>query len=158
VAFRPSQPWHVDTLVELHRSALINLFMMLDTISWDILFEAPIALGACWEFMCQHADGLIYDSFYTRDHMLRTFPPADSLPSYVSHLSFNPKDYTATSNLEPANSGDYIFVVGNAYEHKHLEPTVDLLVAAFPFANIKVLGLETCGHPAVQAWGSGNLP
>lgn len=157
VAFRPSQPWHVNTLLDLHRSALINLFTMLDTISWDILCEAPIGLGACWDFMCQHADGLIYDSFYTRDHMLRRFPAADSLPSYVSHLSFNPKDYAVADRLEPANSGDYIFVIGNGYDHKHLRPTIDLLVAAFPFAKIKVLGLEAYEHPSVQAWGSGKL-
>ncbi len=158
VALRPSQPWHISTMLELHRSALINLFTILDTISWDILFEAPIGLGAFWDFMCQYADGLIFDSFYTRDRMRRRFPAAESTPSYVSHLSFSPHDYAAEEYLDLANSSDYIFVIGNAYDHKYLAPTVDRLSSSFPLRKIKVLGLKSHSHPMVQAWESGKLP
>ncbi len=158
VALRPSQPWHMATMLELHRSALINLFGILDTISWDILYEAPIGLGASWDFMCQYADGLIYDSFYTRDHMRHRFPAAESTPSYVSHLSFNPRDYTVEDYFDPTNAGDYVFVIGNRYDHKHLKPTVDLLSSTFPRQQIKALGLKSYSHPMVQVWESGELP
>ncbi len=158
VALRPSQPWDIKTMVELHRSALINLFTILDTISWDILFEAPIGLGASWEFMCQYADALIYDSFYTRNHMLHRFPAAQATPSYVSHLSLNPRDYALEGYLDLRNSSNYIFVIGNGYDHKHLGPTVDLLSSSFPFWPIKVLGLKPSNYPMLQGWESGKLP
>jgi hypothetical protein len=90
--------------------------------------------------------------------MLRRFPAAESTPSYVSHLSFNPRDYVSEDYLDLANSGDYIFIVGNGYDHKHLGPTVDLLSASFPSRAIKVLGLRTHSHSMVQAWESGKLP
>jgi glycosyltransferase involved in cell wall biosynthesis len=158
VAFRPSQPWDIETMLELHRRALINLFTMLDTISWDILSEAPIGLGAAWDFMCQYADGLTYDSFYTRNHMLHRFPAAESTPSYVSHLSFDPRDYVTEDHLDLTNSGNYIFIIGNGYAHKHVAPTLALLRSSFPSREIKVLGLEIHSGPAIEGWGSGKLP
>ncbi len=157
-ALRPSQPWHMSTMLELHRMALLNFYMMLDTISWDILFEAPAGLHAYWDFMSQYADGLLYDSFDTRDHVVRRFPDAASRPEHVSQLSFHPRDYALESFLDLANPGEYIFVIGNDYDHKNLGPTVDLLTSAFPFQNLKVLGLKRHSHPRVQVLESGRVP
>ena len=157
-ALRPSQPWHLATMMELHRVALLNLYAILDTISWDILFEAPRGLTAFWDFMCQYADGLLYNSYYTRDHFLRRFPLASSKPGHVFHHSFNPNDYIVGGYSPDSHPEDYIFVIGNAYDHKNLTPTVDLLVSAFPFQRFKVLGLASHNNPNVEALESGHIP
>jgi len=157
-AFRPSQPWHLSTMSELHQRALLNFFAMLDTISWDILFEAPRGLGVFWDFMSQYADGLLYNSFDTRHHVVRRFPSAEQRAEFVFHHSFHPKDYADPAILGEPQSDDYIFVIGNSYDHKHLSPTVDLLSAAFPFEKLKVLGLKKHINPRVEVLESGHIP
>ena len=157
-AFRPSQPWHLNTMIEMHRIALLNFYAMLDTIAWDILFEAPRGLAASWDFMCQQADGLLYNSYYTQSHVMRRFPSSQNTPAQVFHHSFDPSDYAVEASLQSRQDGDYVFVVGNAYDHKHLRPTVDLLSSAFPFESFKVLGLKDHENPKVQSLESGRRP
>ncbi|MDQ2842601.1 MAG: hypothetical protein M3Y72_16480 [Acidobacteriota bacterium] len=158
VALRPSQPWRIKTLIELHEMALLNFYAMLDTISWDIMFEVPRGLGATWDFMCQYADGLLYNSEYTRQHMIRRFPLVEMKRDYVFGHSLNPDDYRIHSEDDLSESSDYIFVIGNTYDHKHLTPTVDLLSASFPLQHFKVLGVENHVAPNVESFGSGRLP
>jgi hypothetical protein len=156
VAVRLSQPWHIETMIELHRMALLNFSTMLDTIGWDIMFESPAELGDFWDFMCQYSDGVLYNSVDTRDHVRRRFPVIDAKREYVLHHSFDPHDYASDDDV--SNEGSYIFVIGNTYEHKHLNPTVDLLSNAFPTQALKVLGLTTHRHPKVESLESGRLP
>ncbi len=156
VAIRLSQPWHIETMVELHRMALLNFFTMLDTIGWDIMFESPAELGDFWNFMCQYSDGVLHNSFDTRDHVSRRFPVMNSDREYVIHHSFNPCDYASGDDI--SSEGTYIFVIGNTYDHKHLSPTIDLLSSAFPTQTFKVLGLKGHRHPKVEALESGRLP
>ncbi len=158
VALRLSQPWTFGTLLELHSIALVNLYSVLDTIAWDILFEAPAALSAVWTFMGEYADGLIYNSFHTRGNFQRRFPVAREQADFVFHHSFDPLDYADPALRSSRDDGDYIFIVGNAYDHKHLRPTVDLLSSAFPFQKLKVLGLAEHPSENVEALKSGNFP
>ena len=65
VAFRPTQPWNIQEMADLHQCALINAYLMLDTISWDIGYWAPPRLEGVWRFLADHADGLLYDSEFT---------------------------------------------------------------------------------------------
>lgn len=158
VALRPSQPWHLGTLAELHEIALINIYAMLDTIAWDILLEVPREVGAAWTFMSKHADGIIYNSRYTQGHVNRRFARSKSQAEYVFGHSFHPDDYVSRSGSEPMVGADHIFVIGNMYDHKHLVATVDLLSTAFPFQKIKVLGLKEHPSLAVEILESGNIP
>ncbi len=157
VAFRTSQPWHIKTLIELHGMALLNFYAMLDTIAWDILFEAPRALAASWDFMCQQADGLLYNSCETRNHVMRRFPFAQNTPAHVFHHSFDPRDYVVQTPQPFEQDAGYVFVIGNSYDHKHLHPTVDLLSSAFPFQSFKVLGMTDHPNPMVQGLESGPI-
>ena len=36
---RPSQPWHIQEMIDLHNVSLFNAYMMLDTIAWDVGYE-----------------------------------------------------------------------------------------------------------------------
>ena len=157
VALRLSQPWKLETQIELHRIALLNIYAMLDTIAWDILFEAPPALSSCWEFMTQYSDGLLYNSNYTRKHVFCRFPLARSTPALVYHHSFSPDDYVVPA-LRTGGSEGYWFVIGNNYEHKALTSTVDLLVSSFPFKKLRVLGLKSHPSSQVETVESGRVP
>ena len=52
VALRPTQPWHLQDLVDLHSSALVNIYLMLDTIAWDIAHLAQ-NLDEVWWFLAR---------------------------------------------------------------------------------------------------------
>ena len=108
--------------------------------------------------MCQYSDGIFYNSEYSRSHMANRFPKAKSTRSYVFGHSLDPRDYVTDLGLRVRVSEDYIFVVGNWYEHKHLRPTVDLLSSAFPFQHFKVLGLKYHIGTNVHTLPSGRGP
>ena len=144
-------------MIELHRRALLNVYAMLDTIAWDILFEAPHGLGATWTFMSEYADAILYNSNYTRKHVLRRFPLAASTRGLVCHHSFNPQDYGAADPYATADEGDYIFLVGNSYEHKALYSAIELLTTGFPQQKLRVLGLKSHPSPRVEAIESGQV-
>jgi len=153
-----SQPWDVHTLVELHGLALFNFYLMLDTISWDILYNGPLneVVDATWRFVAEHADGILYISDYTRQRFAMRFPPSSSVRHYVSYLSFHPDDY-----LEPHTTlrldGQYILVVGNNLDHKWVIPTVEVLATAFPFHSFQALGCGSLNLPNVKSIRSGDL-
>ncbi len=132
---------------------------MLDTIAWDILFEAPASLGAAWTFLADYSDGLLYNSDYTRKHFIRRFGQADGRTDYVLHHSFDPRDYTNGDLTRTATepSDEYLFVVGNNYDHKNLRATVDLLSSAFPFRKLIALGLLSHPGDNVECLPSGSL-
>lgn len=157
-AIRLSQPWDMQSILDLHRMALFNFYTILDTIAWDILAAAPRGLGAAWAFVSAHADGIVYISEFTRERFTARFPLASGTPGYVSQLSFLPGDYATLSEHTGGASGDeYIFVVGNSFVHKDVRSTVDLLSGAFPFQFFKALGLKSHASPRVEAFESGYL-
>lgn len=158
-ALRPSQPWDINSMIELHRMALFNFYTMLDTIAWDILLGKPPELDATWSFLSEHADGILYISQYTRDRFRARFPSSQMTPGYVSHLSFDPDDYVSQAvKSEPHDSNTFILVVGNSYDHKNVGPTVDLLNSRFPSHLIKVLGLRNHPGSHVVTLESGQIP
>jgi glycosyltransferase involved in cell wall biosynthesis len=140
VALRLSQPWHVDEMVELHGRAAVNLYLFLDTISWDVAYPAPRHLDGTWRFMADHADGLVFISEFTRARFRHRFASRGDLPTCVSHLSFDPADYVRP-DVAGADDGDGpLFVMGNAYDHKDVARTIDILAGAFPYAEVVALG------------------
>jgi len=158
-ALRPSQPWDLTSIIELHRMALFNFYTMLDTIAWDILVGKPPELNATWSFLSEHADGIIYISEYTRDRFRARFPMSQMTPGYVSHLSFDPHDYVIQAvKDEPHDSKTFILVVGNSFDHKNVGPTVDLLSSRFPSHVIKALGLRNHPGSRVVPLESGQIP
>lgn len=156
VALRPSQPWDIGCMIDLHQVGLFNIYTILDNIAWDILYSAAPGLGATWNFLAAHADAIIYISEFSRDRFEARFPDARATPGYVSHLSFDPADYTS-SKAEPTHRSESILIVGNTFDHKNLAPTVDLVSAAFPSQHIIAFGLKQHGNPMVQPLESGEV-
>ena len=157
IALRLSQPWHVDELIELHGLAAYNVFLFLDTISWDIAYPAPRHLDGTWRFLADQADGLVFISEFTRGRFLRRFAHGASVPQVVSHLSFDAADYIHPEVQAARDAPGPIFVVGNGYDHKDVSRTIELLTAAFPFEPIVALGPAPSPTPRVTVFESGTL-
>jgi glycosyltransferase involved in cell wall biosynthesis len=154
---RPSQPWHIQEMIDLHHVSLFNAYMMLDTIAWDVGYCAPAHLEGTWQFLAHNADGLLFDSDFTRLRFLQRFPAAGSVPSLVTHLSFDPKEYIHR-DVAGAATDNFILVVGNSLDHKDVGATVEALATAFPFRRITSLGPAGITSPFVTSHRSGELP
>jgi glycosyltransferase involved in cell wall biosynthesis len=157
LALRLSQPWHIEELIELHGLAAYNVYLFLDTISWDIAYPAPRHLDGTWRFLADQADGLVFISEFTRDRFLRRFGEAAAVPQVVSHLSFEPADYVHPDVQRARDPQGPIFVVGNGYDHKDVSRTIELLTTAFPFEPIVALGPVPAPTPRVTVFESGSL-
>lgn len=159
-AVRLSQPWDFDTMIGLHRTALFNFYLMLDTISWDVLYVGSWThtLGATWRFLAEHADGLLFDSEFTRNRFARRFQMAPAVGQHVCRLSCHPRDYATPAGEAADGSLPFLFVVGNQLDHKFVPQTVALLATAFPYLQIRALGGEDRESGNVTIMQSGVLP
>jgi glycosyltransferase involved in cell wall biosynthesis len=156
-AVRLSQPWHIHEMADLHNVSLFNAYLMLDTINWDIGYSAPAQLEGTWQFLTDHADALLFDSDFTRRRFIERFPTGRSVPSLVTHFSFDPSEYARADAIDDAGSDDFILVIGNNLDHKDVRQTVETLASAFPFRRIKALGPVRTLSPFVSAQHSGEL-
>jgi glycosyltransferase involved in cell wall biosynthesis len=144
-------------MIDLHAAATYNIYLFLDTIAWDVSYPAPRHLDGAWQFMADHADGLIFISQYTSDRFRHRFRVRAGMRELVAYLSFDPADYVrATARVTSSEEG-FIFVVGNDYDHKDVVPTVELLAAAFPYESFVALGPPRSITPRVRMLQSGKL-
>jgi len=157
-ALRLSQPWYVQELIDLHNLAAYNIYMFLDTISWDTAYPAPRHLDGTWHFMADQADGLVFISEFTRERFRRRFAAESGVPSLVSHLSFEPAEYVRRDVRVSPDQESSIFVVGNGLDHKDVSQTIELLTRAFPYQPIVALGPAPALTPRVTVLESGTLP
>jgi glycosyltransferase involved in cell wall biosynthesis len=154
VALRLSQPWHIREMVDLHRAALANVYFMLDTISWDVIYPSPQWLDGTWSFLAEHADGFLFDSAFTEKRFLARFPRASDTPRAVCYYPFHPADYV---DQRAKRGTDYILVVGNELDHKDAARTLNLLAAAFPFQRFVSLGPPLGELSNLRAHRAGSL-
>jgi glycosyltransferase involved in cell wall biosynthesis len=157
VAVRLSQPWYIEEMIDLHYVSLFNVYMMLDTIAWDVVHLAPVHLEGTWRFLADHADGLLFDSDFTRQRFVTRFPSERSIPNIVSRFSFDPQEYR--KDVPDCDGNDeFILVIGNDYDHKDVGQTVETLSAAFPYRRIVALGPTSVVSTSVTKLRSGLLP
>jgi hypothetical protein len=156
-AVRLSQPWVIQEMLDLHHVAAFNVYLFLDTISWDIAYTAPRHLEGTWRFMADHADGLLFISEFTRQRFYRRFAAGAACPSLVPYLSFDPSDYVHPQVRPGSEQDDFIFVIGNSYDHKDVSQTIELLTTAFPYQAIVALGPVPAPTPRVKVLSSGKL-
>jgi glycosyltransferase involved in cell wall biosynthesis len=157
-AVRLSQPWHIQEMVDLHSVALVNAYLVLDTIAWDIAYATVSHLEGTWQFLAKYADGLLYDSTFTRDRFLKRFPAASDTPGVVTHLSFDPSDYVRLKPVESGHDAGFVLVIGNDLAHKDVQATVETLASAFPFHPMTVLGSVRAVSPMITVTPSGERP
>ena len=161
VALHPSQPWGMRTLIDLHRHALFNFYYMLDTIAWDSIYSLPPSrnfVEEAWQFVADYADGILYQSDYTRRRVAMRFPPAPETRHYVCYHSFHPDEYVRPVPKPSDAAEEYLLLVGNRLDHKWMKETLELLATAFPFCPLKALGCSQSPLQSVTALPSGSLP
>jgi glycosyltransferase involved in cell wall biosynthesis len=138
-ALRLSQPWHLVEALDLHARAPVNVFVMLDTIAWDVVYPAYGEPEKTWRYIGAYADGLLFISEFSRQRFQARFAVLPSVRSGVVHLSLDPANYAADVDHSAA-SDPYWLIVGNSYDHKFLTPTLDLIVRAFPGKRLIAVG------------------
>jgi hypothetical protein len=158
MVLRLSQPWDVQTLIEIHSLALFSFVLMLDTISWDIIYNGtiPAVLDTTWRFLAEFADGIMYISDFSHQRFISRFPPDPMVRHYVSYLPFHQDDY-GPPHSDPASDGGYLLVIGNHLDHKWVRQTVEVLAPAFPFESVHALGCEDPHLPNVRTYPSGQM-
>ncbi len=155
-ALRLSQPWHIQEMIDLHQVALFNMYFVLDTISWDVVYPPPRRLDGTWSFLADHADGLLFDSAFTERRFLARFGRAAEAPRTVCHYPFDPADYVDRRATTTATS-DYMLVVGNELDHKDAVRTIELLSTVFPFRPVVSLGPQLSETPYLRVHRAGSL-
>ena len=147
----------MQEIIDLHVAAAFNAYLFLDTIAWDVSYPAPRHLGGTWQFLADHADGVIFISQFTRDRFRHRFRVRAGMRELVAYLSFDPADYVRPNDRVAPHGEEFIFVVGNDYDHKDVVPTVELLAAAFPYQAFVALGPPRSITPRVRMLQSGKL-
>ena len=156
IAFRLGQPFEYLQLVRLSRLGVLNVYGMLDPIALDCLYLNQVDLPVIWGTVFAYADGVLYNSDFVREQFRRRFRLRPGLAEMVAYLSLDIRDYASPQDAGN-DAGDYILVIGNAFAHKHVEPTVDALNQAFPREKIVAFGLSSNDRQNVLAYTSGNL-
>ncbi len=154
VAIRPSQPWSLGAIAELHRHALAVAVMMLDTIAWDVVYLAGDEVERSWRFTAAHLDGILHISEFTHDRFNLRFPVAPHVRQRVTHLSCHSGDYPVRDG---GQARAHVLLVGNDYDHKALPDTLLALAHAFPDRQFAVIGYDGAVPPNVRACASGRL-
>lgn len=141
VAIRMAQPFDLHHLNVLEALAPINVFAMLDTIAEDC---GPLAaendVGALWDHVAQHANGLIFTSRFTEQTFCNRHPAANALPRWQQLL---PTRLACYAKPRRASKRSHVLVLGNHYPHKGSDEAAAAIAAALPDTRVVVLGSET---------------
>ena len=156
IAFRFGQPFSYEQLFRMNRTGVLNVYGMLDTIALDCLYLNQPELPDLWSSVMSYADGVIYISDFVCQQFRRRFRIGPAVRELVAYLSLDPRDYLLAGS-PMAEAGDYILVIGNAFEHKRMPTTVAALSEAFPQETIVALGFDSNEGQNVISYKSGSL-
>ena len=156
IAFRFGQPFEYEVIARMSQLAVFNVYSMLDTIAWDCLYLNRPDLDEIWRAVFCHADAVTYISDFVADQFHLRFARRAGLKEMVSYLSLDTQDFV--EEIHGATSeGNYLLVIGNAFAHKNVLPTVRALAREFPREKIVALGLQESVSQNVIGYASGQL-
>ena len=156
IAFRFGQPFDYERLERMSRAGVLNVYMMLDTIAMDCLYLNHLNLETLWGTVFNFADAVLYNSNFVQEQFHRRFRLRPGMKELAAYHSLDLKDYRDPKGGSPS-AGTYILVIGNAFAHKYVEATVDVLTTHFPREKIVALGLKEDARHNVTACPSGHL-
>ncbi len=143
VILRIGQPFQISEIIRNTNHAPVNVYFMLDTIAIDCAQLYSRDLEEIWQFVMSNADGIVYNSNFTRDQFNRRFQidkrKTSELVSYHS-LDINEykQKFDRDNRVEP-----YVLIVGNHFPHKNVMPTYDYLREIVPDRRYIVIGGES---------------
>jgi glycosyltransferase involved in cell wall biosynthesis len=150
---RTNQPFTVESLTLAPLRGAVTLTVMHDAIAYDCLHVAPADLHELWSFVMQFSDGVIYVSQFSRQQFARRFATSPD----VAHIVCMPSTDAAEYATARPDGSDYLLIVGNDFEHKALQHTVDLIRAHFPALKLAVFGSPSADQNDVIQFPSGKL-
>jgi glycosyltransferase involved in cell wall biosynthesis len=157
IAFRFGQPFDYERLERMSRVGVLNVYMMLDTIAMDCLYLHQLNLDALWGTVFNYADAVLYNSRFVQEQFSRRFRRRPGLKEMPALHSLEVSDYRESVKDGEPTTGSYILVIGNAFAHKYVVPTIDALTKAFPREKIVALGQKEDRWHNVTSYPSGNL-
>lgn len=156
VAIRLSQVWSIVTMLDLSKRARSIAVVILDTIGPEIIYNAPPGSEEAFQFVGDHADGIVYISEFSQHQFRRRYFTRPDLFESVVYLSLDPRDYVSQGQ-QASDQGKSILLFGNALDHKDLGRTITTLATAFPFEKFNVVGQEYTHTSNVEGFLSGSL-
>jgi glycosyltransferase involved in cell wall biosynthesis len=156
VALRLAQAWWLTEIGDLCRRARSIGITIHDVIGPDIVYAGPSGTEETFQFAGEYADGLVYVSEFSRQQYRRRYFTSADLVEAVVYNSLDPADYVPIGHTA-SSTEDWILLIGNAYDHKDLPRTVEILASAFPFESFKVVGGAVQSLANVEGFASGNL-
>ena len=142
VAIRMAQPYDLHHINVLENLAPINVFSMLDCISEDC---GPLAVDGnfieLWEHVARHANGVFYNSQFSRTIFENRHPAARGMPAWARLLPTKLESYRKTG--QPTSAGSHVFILGNHFPHKGSEAAARTISDAYPTVQVVVLGEKT---------------
>src|SRR5262249_28303923 len=127
-----------------------------DVIGPDIVYVGPSGTEETFQFAGEYADGLMYVSEFSRRQYRRRYFTSADLVEAVVYNSLDPADYVPVGE-GTSSQEEWILLFGNAYDHKDLPRTVEILASAFPFESFKVVGFAMNDLANVEGFASGHL-
>jgi glycosyltransferase involved in cell wall biosynthesis len=154
---RFGQPFLWKEIDAVLRRAPVLVLLMLDTIGLDCLQHAPDELDALWRFVFAEADGVLFNSAFTKRQFARRFVFRPGMPCRASLHSLDLAEYREARGSSAIASTGAILMVGNDFPHKHLRETAAVLATAGLPHPVVVLGLEPGTVAGVACRPSGSI-
>ena len=148
------QPFDSSVTDRLAQHAPVVAIYMLDTISLDCQYLDQNGIHEIWQYALDSMDLVIYISQYTQTQFQRRFRIPKTVIEVASLLSLDVGDYGAADG---DGSRDTVLIVGNKFAHKHVDPTIALILAEFPGKRVAVLGSSKISDPAIRLHETGSL-
>lgn len=140
IAVSFGQPYDLNTVNVMEVLAPINVYGMLDVISWDCGYlKVEQNIDQLWEHVAETSNGLMYISEYSQRIFERSFAVAAEGRAFGRLLPTKVAAYA--DRYEGVRTGiRHVLVSGNHFKHKDSMRTVNQLSADMPSLQFVVLG------------------
>lgn len=157
VAIDFGQPYSLHTTNLMECFAPINVFAMLDVISWDCGYlRVSQNIDGLWKHVAQTANGLAFISKFSESTFKRSFKTPAGQGSYARLLPTKVSAYNERYQ-DVKLSQSHVFIAGNHFCHKDSLRTAEQLSSAFPSVHFTVFADQSIDNHNVSKLKSGML-
>lgn len=140
IAVSFGQPYDLNAVNVMEMLAPINVYGMLDVISWDCGYlRVEQQIDSLWNYVAKSANGLMYISTFSKQIFERSFPVTTKSQSYAQLLPTKVAAYAERYN-NARTGARHVFIAGNHFKHKDSLRTAKQLAEALPSLQFVVLG------------------
>jgi len=158
-----AQPFNWIQTARIWQLGAYHMVYFLDNIATDCLYidNENVRLKELWQFVGKHATSMAFLSKYARQNFYKRFNRALPQYDFVAMPSIDPLEYQFNAPpVKPqyVTQADYILVIGNHYEHKMVNPTIDHLAQEFSDQSFVAIGYRGDPPKNVVSVKAGLLP